>query len=225
MYPMQAVQRYETALAASADKIVSAAGAGAAVNSLSAFTLSGPSDASTTVGTVINQSSSGSNSSSNSGSSNSSSSNSNLDDSINLKSSCISSNSSGSSADILTANDVPAAFNHQNTSSDMTSAHTEDTAHIADTAEISIATIQAPLLSLPQKHSWNNTKLFVPSQINSGEASMQHVTFTDAKEPFLRIRFVLLSSPFISCPCYLLLFLPSVYHIVGIFSNLLYVVS
>ena len=215
MYPMQAVQRYETALAASTDKIVPTAGASTVVNSLSAFTLSVASDPSTTVGTVINQS----------GSSNSSSSNSNLDDSINLKSSCISSNSSGSSTDILTANDVPAVFDRQNTSSDMTSAHTEDTAHIADTAGMSPATIQAPLLSLPQKHSWNNTKLFVPSQINSGEASMQHVTFTDAKEPFLRIRFVLLSSPFIACPCYLLHFLSSVYHIVGIFSNLLYVVS
>ena len=217
MYPMQAVQRYETALAASTDKIVPTAGASTVVNSLSAFTLSVASDPSTTVGTVINQSGS-------SGSSNSSS-NSNLDDSINLKSSCINSNSSGSSTDILTANDVPATFIPQNTSSDMTSAHTEDTAHIADTAGMSPATIQAPLLSLPQKHSWNNTKLFVPSQINSGEASMQHVTFTDAKEPFLRIRFVLLSSPFIACPCYLLLFLSSVYHIVGIFSNLLYVVS
>jgi hypothetical protein len=46
------------------------------------------------------------------------------------------------------------------------------------------------LLSKPVKHPSRSSKLYVPSQIHSGEASMQHVVFTDSSTSFNKMRYI-----------------------------------
>lgn len=55
-----------------------------------------------------------------------------------------------------------------------------------------------PLLRKPKQHHSRNTKMFVSSQIHSGEITMQHILFTFAKDPFLKVRYI----RFHFCDCF-----------------------
>jgi hypothetical protein len=48
-----------------------------------------------------------------------------------------------------------------------------------------------PLLKKPEQHNSRNTKMFVSSQIHSGEVTMKHILFTFSKDPFEKIRYVI----------------------------------
>jgi hypothetical protein len=50
-----------------------------------------------------------------------------------------------------------------------------------------------PLLKKPEQHNSRNTKMFVSSQIHSGEVTMKHILFTFSKDPFEKIRYVILT--------------------------------
>jgi hypothetical protein len=58
----------------------------------------------------------------------------------------------------------------------------------SDTSDSKSSEIPVCVLSQPLKHPSRSTTLFVPSQIHSGEDSMQHIVFTDSKNPFSKIR-------------------------------------
>lgn len=57
-----------------------------------------------------------------------------------------------------------------------------------------------PLLRKPEQHNSRNTKMFVSSQIHSGEVTMKHILFTFSKDPFEKIRCVELTILLISIP-------------------------
>jgi hypothetical protein len=48
-----------------------------------------------------------------------------------------------------------------------------------------------PLLRKLEQHSSRNTKMFVSSQIHSGEVTMKHILFTFSKDPFEKIWYVI----------------------------------
>lgn len=59
-----------------------------------------------------------------------------------------------------------------------------------DSTIVSSEGSSGPLLRKPEQHNSRNTKMFVSSQIHSGELSMKHILFTFSKDPFEKIRYI-----------------------------------
>lgn len=67
-----------------------------------------------------------------------------------------------------------------------------------DSTTVSSEGSSGPLLRKPEQHNSRNTKMFVSSQIHSGELSMKHILFTFSKDPFEKIRYVEWTLPYSS---------------------------
>ena len=67
-----------------------------------------------------------------------------------------------------------------------------------DSTIVSSEGSSGPLLRKPEQHNSRNTKMFVSSQIHSGELSMKHILFTFSKDPFEKIRYIEWTVPYSS---------------------------
>ena len=67
-----------------------------------------------------------------------------------------------------------------------------------DSTIVSSEGSSGPLLRKPEQHNSRNTKMFVSSQIHSGELSMKHILFTFSKDPFEKIRYIEWTLPYSS---------------------------
>jgi hypothetical protein len=78
-----------------------------------------------------------------------------------------------------------------NSSSSSSSSQSKPTLYSSvDSTIVSSEGSSGPLLRKPEQHNSRNTKMFVSSQIHSGELSMKHILFTFSKDPFEKIRYI-----------------------------------
>jgi hypothetical protein len=94
-------------------------------------------------------------------------------------------NISNGRCDVVTTNDI-----NVNTDNKINFSDTNPSNIHPDKNKLSNSVSSKKLLSKPAKHPSRSSKMYVPSQIHSGEASMQHVVFTDSSTSFNKMRYL-----------------------------------